>query len=239
MECALKKRAWFVSISALVIGGALSANASPILLLGSYGTSAPNPGVANSATTYDAADSTVNNGSTSTFNISPGNVWHAPTGNSSYVSFNAGSGPTSNVVVPNGSYIYKTTFNISPTDIGDLGTLTVLADDTVSVFLNNKMILQGAGPMGPSNPYSYCSNVGPNCVTPLTFTFSGLEAGQNQLEFDVQQVNGLDEGLDFSGSIDSSLGDPPAVPEPFSLALFGSGMLGLFGISRRRFVNAE
>lgn len=233
------KRSWLVSISALVFGGALSANASPILVLGSYGTSALNPGVGNSATTYDPADSTVNDGLTSTYNISPGTVWHAATGNSSYISFDPGSGPTLNVVVPNGTYVYKSTFNISPSDVADTGTLTVLADDTLSVFLNNHLILQAAGPMSSSNPYSHCSNVGPNCVTPLTFTFDGLEAGQNQLEFDVKQVNGGAEGLDFSGAIDTSLGDPPAVPEPFSLALFGSGLLGLFGISRRRFVNTE
>jgi hypothetical protein len=238
MKRAFMKSSRLLSISALVFGGALSACASPILVLGSYGTSALNPGVGNSATTYDSTDSTVNNGSTSTFNISPGNVWHAATGNSSYVSFDPNSGPTLNVVVPNGNYVYKTTFNISPSDVTDLGTLTVLADDTVSVFLNNQLLLQAAGPMSSSNPYSHCSNVGPNCVTPLTFSFSGLEAGQNQLEFDVKQVNGSDEGLDFSGSINSSLGDPPAVPEPASLALFGSGMLGLLGISRR-YVNAQ
>ncbi len=76
--------------------------------------------------------------------------------------------------------------------------------------------------------------MGPNCETPLTFTFTGLQAGLNELEFDVKQVNGVDEGLDFSGSIDSS----PAVPEPLSLVLFGTGMLGLVGLSRR-YVNAE
>lgn len=228
-----------LSLTAFVLGGIVYANASPILLLGSYGTSAPNPGVGNSATIYDPVDSTVNNGSIFTYDISPGTVWHAATGNSSYVSFNAASGPTSNTTVPNGDYIYQTTFTISPKDVADLGSLTVLADDTVSVMLNNHLILQAAGPKGPGNPYSHCSNTGPNCVTPFTFAFSGLQAGLNQLEFDVKQVNGADEGLDFSGSIASAVGDPPsAVPEPFSLALFGTGMLGLLGLSRR-YVHAQ
>jgi hypothetical protein len=110
-----------------------------------------------------------------------------------------------------------------------------LADDTVSVFLNNQLIQQSGGPMGPGNTYGKCSDTGPNCVTPLTFTFSGLQAGVNQLTFDVKQVNGASEGLDFSGSIDSSDPSASAVPEPYSLALFGTGLLGLLGLSRRYF----
>src|SRR5271168_5019289 len=172
-----------ITVSALVLGygGLVSASASPILLLGSYGTSALNPGVGNSATTYDYIDSTVNNGSDATFNISPGSTWHAPTGNSSYVSFDAATGPTSSLVVPNGDYIYNTTFTISPKDVADIGTLTVLADDTVSVFLNNSLILQSAGPMGPGNSYATCPDVGPNCITPFTFSFTGLTTGLNEL----------------------------------------------------------
>jgi hypothetical protein len=212
------------------MGGIVYAHASPILL-GSYGSSAVNPGFANSATTYDSADSEVNDGSLTTFDISPGSTWHAPTGNSSWVSFNASTGPTTNVVVPNGNYDYNTTFTVPLADVGSTGTLTVLADDTVSVFLNNSLILASAGPLGPSNNYSDCSNVGPNCITPLTFTFTGLTEGLNTLTFDVKQVNGVDEGLDFSGSI----ADASAVPEPYTLALFGTGMLGLLGLSRRYF----
>jgi hypothetical protein len=225
----LKKYSHLLTVSALVFGGIVSAHASPILL-GSYGSSALNPGVANSATTYDPLDSTVNDGSTSTFDISPGSTWHAPTGNSSWVSFNAATGPTSSLVVPNGTYVYNSTFTLSPSDVGDIGTLTVLADDTVSVFLNNSLILASAGPMGPGNSYARCSDVGPNCITPLTFTFTGLTDGLNELTFDVKQVNGVDEGLDFSGSIDPSAAN---VPEPISLALFGTGILGLVGLSRR------
>ena len=217
----------FAFVCTLLFGGLVTAHADTILLLGSYGTATPNPGVGNSATAYDPLNSTVNSGSTSTFNISPGTVWHSALGNSSWVSFNAATGPTTGLVVPNGDYIYSTTFNLGSTAAADTGTLSVLADDTVSVFLNGALILQSAGPMGPSNSYAKCSDVGPNCITPLTFNFTGFTAGLNTLTFDVKQVNLVNEGLDFSGSITSPM------PEPLPLVLLGTGLLGLVGLSRR------
>jgi PEP-CTERM motif len=223
----LKNYPHLVVATALVFGGLVYARADTILLA-SYGTSALNPGVANSATTYDPATSTVNTGSNATFDISPGTVWHAALGNSSYVSFNAATGPTSSFVAPNGDYIYNTTFDLASAGPGSTGTLSVLADDTVSVFLNNVLVQQSAGPMGPGNSYARCSDVAPNCITPLTFSFTGLVAGQNELTFDVKQVNLANEGLDFSGSVSNS-----SIPEPLSLVLFGTGLLGLVGVSRR------
>ena len=226
----MKKYNLLFLICAIAFGSYASSKADSILLA-SYGTSALNPGVSNTATTYSPSISEVNDGSTATFNISSGSTWHAPIGTSSWVSFNANTGPTSNLVVPNGDYFYGTTFNLSAADVNDIVTLTVLADDTLSVFLNNSLVLQSAGSMGPNNSYAMCSDVAPNCRTPLTFSFSGLVAGQNTLTFDVKQVNLVNEGLDFSGSIS-------AVPEPLPLALLGTGLLGLVSLSRR-YLNAD
>jgi hypothetical protein len=223
----IKPKRFFFACAA-VFGGFVSAQASPILLA-SYGTNSANPGVANSAVTYDPVNSTVNSGSDSTFDISAGTIWHPALANSSYVSFNPSTGPTNTLVVPNGDYIYNTTFTLSAADAAGVATLSLLADDTVSVFLNNTLVQPSAGPKGPNNSYAKCSDVGPNCITPITVTFAGLKEGVNQLSFDVKQVNLANEGLDFSGSISN----PAAVPEPFTLALFGTGMLGLVGLSRR------
>lgn len=221
----MKNYARLAITSAILFGGLISAHADTILL-GSYGSTASNPGVANTATTYDFANSQINDGSSSTYNISPGSTWHAPTGSSSWVSFNASTGPTSSYVAPNGTYVYNTTFNLASADY--VGTLTVLADDTVAIYLNGNLILQSAGPMGSGNSYTECSNAADNCLTPLTFSFTGFTAGVNDLTFDVKQVNLVDEGLDFSGSLSDT-----AVPEPLSLVLFGTGLIGLVSIARR------
>jgi hypothetical protein len=209
--------------SAFVFGAFCAANANT-LSLASYSGSSPAPDVVNTATTYDPGASIINSGSISTFNIGSGSVWHSALGSSSWVSFNALTGPTSGLVVPNGDYVYNTQFNLGSSNY--VGSLSVLADDTVSIYLNGKLILQAAGPLGAANAYSRCSDVGPNCVTPLTFSFTGFEAGMNDLTFDVKQVAGVDEGLDFAGSISS-------VPEPASLMLFGTGLLGIVGVIRR------
>jgi hypothetical protein len=109
-----------------------------------------------------------------------------------------------------------------------VGAITVLADDTVAVALNGGLLLAAAGPEGASNDYVHCSNTGPNCITPTTVSLTGLVAGTNVLTFDVKQVNLAQEGVDFTGFISQ-------VPEPVSLALFGTGLFGAVSLLCRRF----
>lgn len=198
-------------------------------LLGSYATGAINPGVINTSTVYAPADSKSNNGFTTTYALSPGSTWHATLPNSTYVSYDHNTAPGGNVVAPNGDYIYRSSFTLTASQVANsIASLTVLADDTVAIYLNNTLILAAASPKGSGNTYAMCSDTGPNCLTPTTFTFSGLTTGVNVLTFDVKQINLASEGLDFSGSI-------TAIPEPATLALFSTGMLGMAGMVRRRF----
>jgi hypothetical protein len=190
--------------------------------LGSFSTTVANPGFDNTATSYLPSSSMVNNGSTATYNISSETPWHSSLGSSSYVSYDPGTGVNGSVVPPNGDYFYTTTFtvgpNASPSSV--LGTLTVLADDTVAVYLNGVQILNSAGPIGPDNNYYLCSDVLPNCVVPLTFDFTGIVNGQNVLTFDVKQVAGNSEGLDYVGTI--ALNVPAVTMAPSNVQLYAS-----------------
>jgi len=97
------------------------------------------------------------------------------------VSFSPQTGPpTVDWFAPNGDYHYTTTSPISPFDVTDLGTLTVLADDTVSVLSQNALILQSGFPWGPANSYAHCSTPDQNCITPFTLPYRLAEGLRNE-----------------------------------------------------------
>ena len=219
----------------LVLSTAFASAAS--IQLGSFGTGTSNMGNGNTALAGSSVPGfAYNNGSvnetlasSNTVNLaSNGSVWSVAQSNSSWVSY-AQTGPESNPFVdtPNGNYFFTSTFDLGSTSTpGDAnGYLNLLADDTVTAFLNGHQLNI---PTGTSFPH--CSNGVPTCMgtgTLVSLNSNDFISGVNTLTFQVTQANDADFGLDFSGSVSP-------VPEPGSLILLGTGLLGSAGALMRK-----
>ena len=187
---------------------------------------------ADSTSLVSSSTTTTNNSGSATQNIVGNAAWAGPLAGSSWVSF-ANTGNTSNpgfIVVPNGTAVtFSETFNLSGTVTS--ANLNVLADDTTSVWINGFEI--ASANLGGS--YPTCSSLPIGCLTGTEgiFTTSQLAPflvdGTNTISFVVYQEAGSSYGLDYSGTI--------ATPEPGSLMLLGSGLIGLVGFGRRKLLS--
>jgi hypothetical protein len=207
----------------------------------SYGSStAVNPAPSGAATAsntalsylgYNAGNNVLSNGSAAaTYNIGTGGgTWAGPYTGSSWVSF-GNTAPGTGDYPNNGTYTYSTT--ISGVTAGETLTLSVYADDTTSVFLNGEAAGDQVVPAAPMTTAGKCTIGTPNCTEVATYVID-LTAGTDTLYFGVDQDYGNATGLDFAGTLNPA--PPAATPEPSSLLLLGSGMLGAAGVLRRRF----
>jgi len=187
------------------------------------------PGGLTLATTVNGAPF-VSTGATTNIGTGAG-VWAGPLAGSSWVSF-TNTAPGSGNVAANGDYVYRTTFDTTGLGAGALsGTMNILADDTVSVFLNGTALANEVEIANPIGGDGHCSDGVPSCTAPAgtTFALNGLISGVNTLWFVVEQTGLSAEGLDFNGTVSTS-----PVPEPSTLLMLGTGLLGSAGAMFRR-----
>ncbi|HSY69097.1 MAG TPA: PEP-CTERM sorting domain-containing protein [Edaphobacter sp.] len=175
-------------------------------------------------------------GTGSTFGISPGTVWAPPLvgglGISSiWVSYDMHSGPTGGETTgtydTDGYYEYTTNFNL-PGGNPSVVNLTIAADDTVAVYLNGLLpsdLVLGDATIGGDGD---CADGQPDCRVGGSSTVSfGAPAGYNVLYFVVDQSGSVDQGLDYVFTVTET-------PEPNTLILLGTGLLGTAGALFRK-----
>ncbi len=177
-----------------------------------------------------SAPTSLSSGMASTFTLTSGGIWgNIANSNSNWIGISADAGPAGGSSPALGYYQFSTSFNAA----GGIynGSISLLADDTAEVLLNVQVI-QGFTSLGSD---AYCADTGVNCRSTTTIPISGitLDDGGNTLTFVVEQagvLSGSDpSGMNFAANLASIV-----APEPSSLALFATGMLGLAAFDIRR-----
>jgi hypothetical protein len=176
-----------------------------------------------------SAPTSLTNGSASTYALQTNGVWGTiANSNAGWVGISASASPSSAGTSPAlGFYQFSTTFNAAGGAY--TGDLSIMADDTAEIFLNG-VLIRGFTSLGSD---SYCSDTGINCRTATDIPLSAITlSGTNTLTFVVEQAgivaNGDPSGITFQAAIRS------IAPEPNSLVLFGTGLLGATGLYLRR-----
>ncbi len=159
---------------------------------------------------------------TQTIVISKNPGWANALSGSQWVSFgDTGVHDANFFTVPNGTLVdFTDVFNVSGAPIA--GSITVMADDTTSIWLNGVELLQPASTEG--NTFRTCSDFATGCLTSTASTINllpALRTGSNTLTFGVQQIAGDSFGLDYAGSVTSG------TPEPATMGLLGLGLAAI------------
>lgn len=165
--------------------------------------------------------------SKTSYDVSSAGVWTAAIAGTSWVSNTSAAGPncSGSACDPNDFYYYETTFTAAGGTMPYNGSLSIMADDTAEVLLNGVVII----PFGVIGNDGHCSVGEPNCTYIDTLSLNGtlLNAGTNTLEIIDAQTGNSAAGVDFSATLTQA-------PEPSSLFLLGTGLMGLaFGLFRK------
>lgn len=205
---------------ALLVGAQISAHADVI-------------SISSNGTGIDAGET--NSTGLATILIPPHPAWAGALPGSDWVSHmsQTGNPGASNFTsIANGTVVtFNQTFNLNGLAVS--GSLTVMADDTAAVLLNGFVLANEADLAG--NTFTICSDfpIGCTALTARTFTFAELSPflvdGVNTFSFRVAQRAGGAYGLNYSGSITT---DP--MPEPATITLLATSLVGLAGAARRR-----
>ena len=167
-------------------------------------------------------------------NVTPS--WDTAFAGSSWVGIASNAGPSGTSNPAQGYYLFAYSYT---GETGSLTDLQVYADDTTSVWLNDSLLIT-QGNLGGD---AHCSDNAPSCWQNKYGSLASSVAINNgdTLYFVVEQKGnnnpggtGNPSGLDFIGTTVAATQQQNPVPEPSSLILLGSGLVGSAGMMMRR-----